>query len=141
MVLSETLMRPIVSGPNASGTMKTRPSASSTAPGFTRKKLTPWTSMARRFIQPARHGSSQPRRFMWLSRPSGSLRKWIGTSAVSSSMCTDLSTISEAYSQPCERRSMRASASRLMPRMPQWMSEKRLPNIRLRMKVVTGVPK
>jgi len=28
-----------------------------------------------------------------------------------------------------------------MPRMPQWISEKWQPNIRLRMKVVTGVPK
>jgi len=39
---------------------------------------------------------------MWLKRPSGSLRKWIGTSVVRRPMCTHLSTISEAYSQPCE---------------------------------------
>ena len=47
-------------------------------------------------------------------------------------MCTDFSTISEAYSQDCERRSMRSSASVVMPRMPQWMSEKRLPKMTFR---------
>ena len=34
-----------------------------------------------------------------------------------------------------------ASASRVMPRMPQWMSEKRLPKTRFRIQVVTGVPR
>ena len=56
-------------------------------------------------------------------------------------MCTDFSTISEAYSQDCERRSMRSSASRVMPRMPQWMSEKWLPKMTFRIAVVTGVPR
>ena len=50
-----------------------------------------------------------------------------GTSVVRSSMCTDFSTISDAYSHDCDCRSMRSSASRVMPRMPQWMSEKWLP--------------
>ena len=56
-------------------------------------------------------------------------------------MCTDFSTISDAYSQDWDCRSMRSSASRVMPRMPQWMSEKRLPKSRLRIHVVTGVPR
>ena len=42
-------------------------------------------------------------------------------------MRTDFSTISDAYSQDWETRPMRASASRVMPRMPQWMSVKWLP--------------
>ena len=36
---------------------------------------------------------------------------------------------------------MRASASRVMPRIPQWMSENVLPKTRLRIHVVTGVPR
>ena len=56
-------------------------------------------------------------------------------------MCTDFSTISEAYSQDWDRRSIRSSASRVMPRMPQWMSEKRLPKMTFRIEVVTGVPR
>ncbi len=35
---------------------------------------------------------------------------------------------------------MRSSASRVMPRMPQWMSEKWLEYTRLRIHVVSGVP-
>ena len=56
-------------------------------------------------------------------------------------MCTDLRTISEAYSQDCERRSIRPSAALVMPRMPQWMSENRLPKMTFRIAVVTGVPR
>ena len=65
-------------------------------------------------VDPARPptGENQPERLWWLRRPSRSLRKRTGTSAVRSSMCTDFSTISDAYSQDCERRSMRSSASR-----------------------------
>ena len=36
---------------------------------------------------------------------------------------------------------MRISASRVMPRIPQWMSENFDENIRLRIQVVSGVPK
>ena len=92
-------------------------------------------------IQAACQGENQPERLWWLRRPSRSLRKRIGTSSVRSFMCTDFSTISDAYSQDCERRSMRPSASLVMPRMPQWMSEKRLPKMTLRIHVVTGVPR
>ena len=56
-------------------------------------------------------------------------------------MCTDLSTISDAYSHDCDRRPMRSSAARVMPRMPQWMSEKRLEKMTFRIHVVTGVPR
>ena len=36
---------------------------------------------------------------------------------------------------------MRPSASLVMPRMPQWMSENRLPKMTFRIHVVTGVPR
>ena len=42
-------------------------------------------------------------------------------------MRTDFSTISDAYSQDCDVRFMRVNASREIARIPQWMSEKRLP--------------
>ncbi len=73
--------------------------------------------------------------------PLRSFRKRIGTSSVRSFMCTDLSTISDAYSHDCDRRPMRSSAPRVMPRMPQWMSEKRLEKMTFRIQVVTGVPR
>ena len=56
-------------------------------------------------------------------------------------MCTDFSTISDAYSHDCDRRSMRTQRVAVMPRMPQWMSEKRLPKMTFRIQVVTGVPR
>ena len=56
-------------------------------------------------------------------------------------MCTDFSTISDAYSQDCDRRSIRIRASLVMPRIPQWMSENRLPKMTFRIEVVTGVPR
>ena len=65
----------------------------------------------------------------------------MGTSFVRSFMWTDLSTISEAYSHDCERSPIRSSASLLMPRMSQWMSEKRLEKMTFRIQVVTGVPR
>ena len=54
---------------------------------------------------------------------SGSLRKRTGTSPVRSSRWTDFSTISDAYSQDCDSRSMRLKGVEREPRMPQWMSE------------------
>ena len=65
----------------------------------------------------------------------------MGTSSVLSRMCTDLSTISDAYSHDWDCRFMRSNASRLIPRMPQWMSEKWLEKMMLRIHVVTGVPR
>jgi hypothetical protein len=56
-------------------------------------------------------------------------------------MCTLFSTISEAYSQDCERRSMRCRASSVRPRIPQWISLKWLEKIRFKIQVVTGVPR
>ncbi len=56
-------------------------------------------------------------------------------------MCTDFRTISDAYSHDCDWMSIRLSASSVIPRMPQWMSEKRLRYSRLRIQVVSGVPK
>ena len=44
-----------------------------------------------------------------------------------SSRQTDFSTISDAYSQDCDSSSMRFNASLVMPRMPQWISEKCVP--------------
>ena len=85
-----------------------------------------FTNSVLRLIQAARYGDSQPARRWWLRRPSRSFRKSTGTSAVRSRMCTDLSTISDAYSQDCDWSAMRLSASVLIPRMPQWMSENRL---------------
>ena len=79
--------------------------------------------MARRLIHAAWNGENHPARLWWLSRPSRSFRKRTGTSVVRRRMCTDLSTISDAYSHDWEEMSMRSSASRVMPRMPQWMSE------------------
>ncbi len=78
-------------------------------------------------IQAAWNGENQPERLWWLSRPSRSVRKVTGTSVVRSSMWTDFSTISDAYSHDCDEMSMRSRASRVIPRMPQWMSENRLP--------------
>ena len=98
-------------------------------------------NIARRLIHAALNGESQPERLWWLSRPSRSLRNVTGTSVVRSSMCTDLSIISDAYSHDCDWRFMRSSASRVMPRMPQWMSLKWLEYRRLRIHVVNGVPK
>ena len=46
---------------------------------------------------------------------------------VRSSIRTDLSTISEAYSHDWETSPIRSSASRVIPRIPQWMSVKWLP--------------
>ena len=68
--------------------------------------------MLRRLIQPARHGSRQPFRFMWLRRPSLSFKNRTGTSVVRSPRQTDLRTISDAYCQDCDSSSMRWSASR-----------------------------
>ena len=56
-------------------------------------------------------------------------------------MRTDLRTISEAYSHDCECRSILRSAASVMPRMPQWMSERWLPYRKLSSQVVIGVPK
>src|SRR5579872_1065327 len=95
----------------------------------------------RRFIHAAFQGDSQPERLWWLSRPSWSFRKRTGTSVVASFMWTDLSTISEAYSHDCELSRIRTNASRVMPRIPQWMSEKWLEYRTLRTHVVPGVPK
>ncbi len=83
-------------------------------------------NMALRLIHAALNGESQPSRLWWLTRPSRSLRNVTGTSVVRSSMCTDLSTISDAYSHDCDCRFIRSSASRVMPRIPQWMSLNRL---------------
>ena len=44
-----------------------------------------------------------------------------------SSIRTDFSTISEAYSHDWETMPIRTSASRVIPRMPQWMSLNWLP--------------
>jgi hypothetical protein len=96
--------------------------------------------MARRLIHAALNGENQPSRLWWLTRPSRSFRNVTGASVVSRSMCTDLSTISEAYSHDCDCRFMRSRASRVMPRIPQWMSLKWLWKMRLRIHVVTGVP-
>ncbi len=96
-------------------------------PGLNRKNSAPWTNIARRLIQAAANGENQPDRLWWESRPSRSLRKVTGTSVVRSSIRTDLSTISEAYSHDWETMPIRTSASRVMPRMPQWMSLKWLP--------------
>src|SRR6478735_7262816 len=134
-------MGPTVIGPNESGKVRHEPSANRNNPGLNRKKSAPYTNIARRLIQAACQGENQPDRLWWLKRPSRSLRKRIGTSSVFKCMCTDLSTISEAYSQDCERRSMRSSAALPMPRIPQWMSEKWLEKMTLRIHVVTGVPK
>ncbi len=77
----------------------------------------------------------------WDSRPSRSLRNTTGTSVVFSSIRTDLRTISDAYSHDWETKPMRLSASRVMPRMPQWMSLNLLLYSTLSAQVVIGVPK
>src|SRR5215203_6003074 len=97
--------------------------------------------MARRLIHAALNGENHPERLWWLSRPSRSFRKVTGTSVVRSSICTDFSIISDAYSHDCDWRFIRSSASRVMPRMPQWMSLNLLENTRLSIHVVMGVPK
>src|ERR1700722_13845300 len=98
-------------------------------------------NIARRLIHAAAHGENQPERLWWLRRPSRSFRKRIGTSCGRSRMWTDLSTISEAYSHDCERSPIRSNAARVMPRIPQWMSEKWLEKITFKIHVVTGVPR
>src|ERR1700730_1622997 len=98
-------------------------------------------NIALRLIHAAWNGENHPARLWWLTLPSLSLRKRTGTSAVRSFMRTDLSTISDAYSHDCDARLMRSSASFVMPRMPQWMSLKRLEYKTLRMPVVNGVPR
>ena len=135
------MIGPTVIGPPDSGNVSARPSASSKRPGLNRKKFAPYTNIARKLIQAACHGENHPARLWWLSRPSRSFKKRMGTSSVRRRMCTDFSTISDAYSQDCERRSIRIKASVVMPRIPQWMSEKRQPKMTLRMAVVTGVPR
>ena len=75
----------------------------------------------------AAQGENQPERLWWLTRPSRSLRKDTATSLVRSSIWTDLITISDAYSHDCDCKSIRMKASRVMPRMPQWMSVYLLP--------------
>ncbi len=50
-------------------------------------------------------------------------------------------TISDAYSHDWLWRSMRRSAAAVIARIPQWMSVKPAPYIRLRIHVVSGVPK
>ena len=52
-----------------------------------------------------------------------------------------LITISDAYSHDWLWRSIRRSASDVIPRMPQWMSLNPERYIRLRIQVVSGVPK
>ncbi len=96
-------------------------------PGLKRKNSAPWMNIARRLIQAAANGENQPDRLWWDSRPSWSLRKVTGTSVVTSSIRTDFSTISEAYSHDWETMPIRTNASRLIPRMPQWMSLNLLP--------------
>src|SRR5580704_18371209 len=98
-------------------------------------------NMARRLIHAAAQGENHPERLWWLSLPSRSFRNRMGTSAVRSFMCTDLRTISDAYSHDWERRPMSSSAGRVMPRIPQWMSEKWPEKRTLRIHVVTGVPR
>ena len=137
----ENVSGPSVIGPKLSGSAIARPEASSSKPGLSTKKSAPLTNIARRLIQPAFHGAVQPARLWWLTRPSRSLRKRTGTSAVRRSMRTDFSTISDAYSQDCDESSIRANASRVIARIPQWMSENELPYSRFRIHVVTGVPK
>ena len=56
-------------------------------------------------------------------------------------MWTDLRTISEAYSHDWERSPIRSNAAFEIPRIPQWMSEKWLEKMTLRIHVVTGVPR
>src|SRR4051794_8697304 len=116
---SENVIGPIVIGPNESGKVRHEPIASKSSPGLNKKKSAPYTNIACRLIQAACHGENQPERLWWLKRPSRSLRNRIGTSAVRKRMWTDLSTISEAYCQDCDCRSMRTKPSLLMPRMPQ----------------------
>ena len=98
-------------------------------------------NIALRLIQAALNGDSHPSRRWWLTRPSRSFRNVTGTSVVRRSMCTDFRTISEAYSHDCDCRFIRSSASRVMPRMPQWMSLNLLEYTTLRIWVVSGVPK
>src|SRR5260221_592812 len=98
-------------------------------------------NMARKLIHAAAQGENQPERLWWLSLPSRSFRKRIGTSSVFNLMWTDLRTISDAYSHDCDRSPIRSSDAREMPRIPQWMSEKRLEKMTLRIQVVTGVPR
>src|SRR6478736_9533012 len=93
---------PTVIGPSESGKVRAAPSAKKANPGLNKKKSAPYTNMARRLIQAACQGENQPERLWWLRRPSRSLRKRIGTSSVFSRMCTDFSTISDAYSQDWE---------------------------------------
>ncbi len=141
MLLRLSVTGPIVIGPKLNGSVSSRPSVSITLPGLNKKNSAPWMNMARRLIQAAWNGENQPERLWWDSRPSRSLRKVTGTSTVFSPIRTDFSTISEAYSHDCDTRPMRSSASRVMPRMPQWISLKRLPNRTFRAQVVIGVPK
>src|SRR6187551_149881 len=115
----EKVIGPRVIGPKASGNVRQEPSANRNKPGLNRKKSAPYTNIACRLIQAACQGENQPERLWWLRRPSRSLRKRIGTSAVRSRICTDLSTISDAYCQDCDCRSMRTKPALLMPRMPQ----------------------
>src|SRR5579872_4358058 len=98
-------------------------------------------NMALKLIQAAAHGENHPARLWWLTRPSQSFRNRIGTCATRRFMWTDLSTISDAYSQDWERSPIRSSAGRVIPRIPQWISEKWLEKMTLRIQVVTGVPK
>src|SRR6188768_1283235 len=137
----ENVIGPSVSGPKERGKVSSEPKNSRHSPGLNKKKFAPYTNIARRLIQAAYQGENQPERLWWLKRPARSFRKRIGTSAVRSFMCTDLSTISEAYSHDCDCRSMRTKARLVMPRMPQWMSENLLPKMVFRIQVVTGVPR
>ncbi len=50
-------------------------------------------------------------------------------------------TISEAYSHDWLWRSMRRARRAVIARIPQWMSLKRVRYMRLRIQVVSGVPK
>lgn len=130
-----------VRGPAASGTVRSSPTINAARPGRTRKKSAPWMNIAFRLIQAAENGLNQPARRWWLTLPSVSLRKRTGTSWVRRPKCTDLITISEAYSQLWDTNRMRTRASLVRPRMPQWMSEKSDLYNRLRIQVVKGVPK
>ena len=84
-------------------------------------------NIARRLIQAAWNGENQPDALVMGQAAVPVLENVTGTSVVRSSIRTDLSTISEAYSQDCDTRPIRTSASRVMPRMPQWISLNLLP--------------
>src|SRR6478735_159396 len=98
-------------------------------------------NIALRLIHAAWNGENQPKRLWWLTRPSLSFRKLTGTSVVRNCMWTDLRTISDAYSHDCELICMSRSASIVIPRIPQWMSENFDEYNTLRIPVVNGVPK